>query len=279
MVLSPVVRLRRRALSTCRARAVPILAPKGLPRSSELADWRHREPSTVHGDLRGRRGRVVAAVHSSGNGAAHEDLGHRLRLPRRRARGVDGRTRPRGRRHRRRRAARSTRSPRPRRRSTSPASRSCSSARSPPGGSVQHRLRRRGRARRCTSSASGTPQKRSEYAADLRYVEGATESLIGVLAPGDLVVGKSTVPVGHRGPAGRAGRGQGARARCWPGTRSSCARASPSRTPCTPTGSSTASRGGADGDTARALLDEVYAPIVAARHAAGRSPTTPRRRW
>jgi UDPglucose 6-dehydrogenase len=42
----------------------------------------------------------------------------------------------------------------------------------------------------------GTPQKRGEYAADLRYVEAATESLIDVLAPGDLVVGKSTVPVG-----------------------------------------------------------------------------------
>jgi UDPglucose 6-dehydrogenase len=42
----------------------------------------------------------------------------------------------------------------------------------------------------------GTPQKRSEYAADLRFVEGATESLLGVLSPGDLVVGKSTVPVG-----------------------------------------------------------------------------------
>src|SRR5829696_7079442 len=42
----------------------------------------------------------------------------------------------------------------------------------------------------------GTPQKRGEYAADLRYVQGATESLIGVLNPGELVVGKSTVPVG-----------------------------------------------------------------------------------
>src|SRR6478736_6339663 len=42
----------------------------------------------------------------------------------------------------------------------------------------------------------GTPQKRSEYAADLRFVEGATESLLAVLAEGDLVVGKSTVPVG-----------------------------------------------------------------------------------
>ena len=42
----------------------------------------------------------------------------------------------------------------------------------------------------------GTPQKRGEYAADMRYVQDATESLIGVLEPGDLVVGKSTVPVG-----------------------------------------------------------------------------------
>jgi UDPglucose 6-dehydrogenase len=42
----------------------------------------------------------------------------------------------------------------------------------------------------------GTPQKRPEYAADLRSVEDATESLLTVLAPGDLVAGKSTVPVG-----------------------------------------------------------------------------------
>lgn len=42
----------------------------------------------------------------------------------------------------------------------------------------------------------GTPQKRGEYAADLRYVEAAVESLLPVLQPGSLVVGKSTVPVG-----------------------------------------------------------------------------------
>src|SRR5215212_3510046 len=42
----------------------------------------------------------------------------------------------------------------------------------------------------------GTPQKRGEYAADLRYVDAATEALIGVLGEGELVVGKSTVPVG-----------------------------------------------------------------------------------
>jgi UDPglucose 6-dehydrogenase len=42
----------------------------------------------------------------------------------------------------------------------------------------------------------GTPQKRGEYAADMRYVESAVESLLQVLQPGELVVGKSTVPVG-----------------------------------------------------------------------------------
>jgi UDPglucose 6-dehydrogenase len=45
----------------------------------------------------------------------------------------------------------------------------------------------------------GTPQKRGEYAADLQYVESAVESLLPVLEPGDLVVGKSTVPVGTAG--------------------------------------------------------------------------------
>ncbi|ADB73206.1 UDP-glucose dehydrogenase family protein [Geodermatophilus obscurus] len=45
----------------------------------------------------------------------------------------------------------------------------------------------------------GTPQKRGEYAADMRYVEAAVESMLGVLAPGELVVGKSTVPVGTAG--------------------------------------------------------------------------------
>src|SRR3954453_22183602 len=42
----------------------------------------------------------------------------------------------------------------------------------------------------------GTPQKRGEYAADMRYVEAAVESLLEALKPGDLVAGKSTVPVG-----------------------------------------------------------------------------------
>ncbi|HEX4358469.1 MAG TPA: UDP-glucose/GDP-mannose dehydrogenase family protein [Pseudonocardia sp.] len=42
----------------------------------------------------------------------------------------------------------------------------------------------------------GTPQKRGEYGADLRFVDTAVTSLLPVLSDGDLVVGKSTVPVG-----------------------------------------------------------------------------------
>ncbi|RLV49295.1 UDP-glucose/GDP-mannose dehydrogenase family protein [Nocardioides mangrovicus] len=42
----------------------------------------------------------------------------------------------------------------------------------------------------------GTPQKPRENAADLRYVRSAMDALVPLLQPGDVVVGKSTVPVG-----------------------------------------------------------------------------------
>jgi UDPglucose 6-dehydrogenase len=42
----------------------------------------------------------------------------------------------------------------------------------------------------------GTPQKQGENAADLRYVHAAVDDLLPHLSPGDVVVGKSTVPVG-----------------------------------------------------------------------------------
>ena len=44
--------------------------------------------------------------------------------------------------------------------------------------------------------AVGTPQRKDSDAADLRYVDAAFESLLPYLRQGDLVVGKSTVPVG-----------------------------------------------------------------------------------
>src|SRR5664279_3970380 len=38
----------------------------------------------------------------------------------------------------------------------------------------------------------GTPQKRNEFAADLKYVDAAFEGILPYLADGDFVVGKST---------------------------------------------------------------------------------------
>lgn len=42
----------------------------------------------------------------------------------------------------------------------------------------------------------GTPQKKGENAADLTYVDAAAVGLLPYLSSGDIVVGKSTVPVG-----------------------------------------------------------------------------------
>ncbi|TKV28328.1 UDP-glucose/GDP-mannose dehydrogenase family protein [Arthrobacter sp. NamB2] len=42
----------------------------------------------------------------------------------------------------------------------------------------------------------GTPQRKGEYAADMQYVDSAFMSLLDSLEPGNVVVGKSTVPVG-----------------------------------------------------------------------------------
>lgn len=44
--------------------------------------------------------------------------------------------------------------------------------------------------------AVGTPQRRGEYAADLRYVDGVIEELAPLVTADSVVFGKSTVPVG-----------------------------------------------------------------------------------
>ena len=44
--------------------------------------------------------------------------------------------------------------------------------------------------------AVGTPQQEGSNAADLSFVEAAFEAIVPQLSPGDVVVGKSTVPVG-----------------------------------------------------------------------------------
>jgi UDPglucose 6-dehydrogenase len=107
----------------------------------------------------------------------------------------------------------------------------------------------------------GTPQKRGEYAADLRYVEAATDALIGVLSPGELVAGKSTVPVGTAARLAEqvAGKVPGALLAWNPEFLREGFAVQDTLHPDRLVYGLPA---GADGDTARALLDEVYAPIV-----------------
>ncbi|SCX40004.1 UDPglucose 6-dehydrogenase [Klenkia marina] len=108
----------------------------------------------------------------------------------------------------------------------------------------------------------GTPQKRGEYAADLRYVESATESLTDVLAPGELVVGKSTVPVGTAARLAElvTGKVPGALLAWNPEFLREGFAVQDTLHPDRLVYGLPA---GTDGDTARALLDEVYATIVA----------------
>ncbi|RBY96254.1 UDP-glucose 6-dehydrogenase [Blastococcus sp. TF02-8] len=107
----------------------------------------------------------------------------------------------------------------------------------------------------------GTPQKRGEYAADLRYVEAATESLIDVLGPGELVAGKSTVPVGTAARLAElvAGKVPGALLAWNPEFLREGFAVQDTLHPDRLVYGLAA---GPDGDTARALLDEVYATIV-----------------
>ena len=58
--------------------------------------------------------------------------------------------------------------------------------------------------------AVGTPQLAGRTAADLRFVDAAIDALLPHLAPGDLVVGKSTVPVGTAARLAERVRGAGA---------------------------------------------------------------------
>jgi UDPglucose 6-dehydrogenase len=109
----------------------------------------------------------------------------------------------------------------------------------------------------------GTPQKRSEYAADLRYVEAAVESLLPVLQPGSLVVGKSTVPVGTAGRLAElvAVKAPGAMV-CW--NPEFLREGFAVHDTLHPDRVVYGLPDDEDGATAQAMLDEVYATIVAA---------------
>ena len=81
----------------------------------------------------------------------------------------------------------------------------------------------------------GTPQQPGSWAADLSYVDAVIDGLAPHLRAGALVVGKSTVPVGTAARlAERIHKFHPAAELAW--TPSSSVRASPYRTPCTPTG-------------------------------------------
>ncbi|CCH85918.1 UDP-glucose 6-dehydrogenase [Modestobacter italicus] len=109
----------------------------------------------------------------------------------------------------------------------------------------------------------GTPQKRGEYAADLRYVEAAAESLLEVVAPGELVAGKSTVPVGTAARLAEmvSGKVPGAMLAWNPEFLREGFAVQDTLHPDRLVYGLPA---GPSADAARALLDEVYAPIVAA---------------
>jgi UDPglucose 6-dehydrogenase len=55
----------------------------------------------------------------------------------------------------------------------------------------------------------GTPQKKGENGADMTYVDAAAFALLPHLSPGDVVVGKSTVPVGTAARLAQTCAGQG----------------------------------------------------------------------
>jgi UDPglucose 6-dehydrogenase len=108
----------------------------------------------------------------------------------------------------------------------------------------------------------GTPQKHGEYAADLRFVRAASESLLKVLEPGDLVVGKSTVPVGTAADlAAMLGEKVPGALLAW--NPEFLREGFAVRDTLHPDRLVYGLPAGADGERAGALLDEVYAPIVA----------------
>ena len=109
----------------------------------------------------------------------------------------------------------------------------------------------------------GTPQKRNEYAADMAYVDAATKALLPHLSPGDLVVGKSTVPVGTAARlSGLVRRAEPAALLAW--NPEFLREGFAVQDTLHPDRIVYGLPDGADGVRARALLDEVYATPLAA---------------
>ena len=116
--------------------------------------------------------------------------------------------------------------------------------------------------------ALGTPSGPGG-AADLRQLHAAIDTLAPLLTEPTLVVGKSTVPVGTAPELEERlrDRPRPAMASRSPGTRSSCARRTPSRTRCAPTGSSSAPlRARAGGLERSTRSDQRRTPACPLRH-------------
>ena len=108
----------------------------------------------------------------------------------------------------------------------------------------------------------GTPAKHGEYAADLRFVQAAAESLLQVLEPGQLIAGKSTVPVGTAaGLAEMFGEKVPGSLLAW--NPEFLREGFAVHDTLHPDRLVYGVADGAEGDRARAVLDEVYAPLVA----------------
>ena len=157
-----------------------------------------------------------------------------MRLPRRGARRLHGQAGPRRRRHRRRRGAGRLAGGRRAAVLRARPARAAAPRRSPPGGCSSPPTRADAADADVHFICVGTPQKQGENAADLRYVHAAVDDLLPHLSPGDVVVGKSTVPVGTAELLAERIAETRARGRPWSGTRSSSARGTPSRTRCDP---------------------------------------------
>jgi UDPglucose 6-dehydrogenase len=111
--------------------------------------------------------------------------------------------------------------------------------------------------------AVGTPQQRGSNAADLRYVDAAFASLAPHLADGDLVVGKSTVPVGTAARLAADLKARGAEAiLAW--NPEFLREGYAVKDTISPDRLVYGVPSGADGERATALLNELYASAVAA---------------
>jgi UDPglucose 6-dehydrogenase len=110
--------------------------------------------------------------------------------------------------------------------------------------------------------AVGTPQLDESHAADLRYVDGAVAGLIPHLRPGNLVVGKSTVPVGTAARlAGLIRTAAPAATLAW--NPEFLREGFAVKDTVSPDRLVYGVESGADGERAVALLDEIYAAALA----------------